>query len=233
MLSFKEIRELIDLVSERHLAGLEIEQAGFRVRIEGVHPAAETGTASAPAQPARASRLLESAAATPPAPVEDKTLHVITSPIVGTFYRSPSPEADAFADVGQRVARGKILCIIESMKLMNEIESDVEGEIVEVYPRNGQPVEYGEKLFAIRRGRVSVKRVPASPPGVLAPRRLPCSRKSSSPTAARSRCGSSRRAASSGSRRSRSTARRIATRSTCATRTRTSASGRTPRRLRT
>ena len=85
-----------------------------------------------------------------PAPAEDKNVHVITSPIVGTFYRSASPEADPFAEIGQRVARGKILCIIESMKLMNEIESDVEGEIVEVFPRNGQPVEYGEKLFAIR-----------------------------------------------------------------------------------
>ncbi|MDQ6894974.1 MAG: acetyl-CoA carboxylase biotin carboxyl carrier protein [Acidobacteriota bacterium] len=149
MLSFKEIRELIDLVAERHLAGLEIEQAGFRVRIEGVHPAGNGSTsASGPGAPALPP--LEPAASTPPAPVEDKTLHVITSPIVGTFYRSASPEADPFADVGQRVARGKILCIIESMKLMNEIESDVEGEIVEVYPRNGQPVEYGEKLFAIR-----------------------------------------------------------------------------------
>jgi acetyl-CoA carboxylase biotin carboxyl carrier protein len=77
-------------------------------------------------------------------------VHVITSPIVGTFYRAPSPEAGPFAEVGERIARGKILCIIESMKLMNEIESDVEGEILEVYPRNGQPVEYGEKLFAIR-----------------------------------------------------------------------------------
>ena len=85
-----------------------------------------------------------------PEPVQDKSIHVITSPIVGTFYRSPSPEANAFAEVGQRITRGKILCIIESMKLMNEIESDVEGEILEVYPSNGQPVEYGEKLFAIR-----------------------------------------------------------------------------------
>ncbi|HYK41089.1 MAG TPA: acetyl-CoA carboxylase biotin carboxyl carrier protein [Thermoanaerobaculia bacterium] len=150
MLSFKEIRELIDLVSERHLAGLEIEQAGFRVRIEGVHPAGNGAVQSPPAGAAALPAFEPAAAAAPPPPAEDKTLHVITSPIVGTFYRSPSPEADAFAEVGQRVARGKILCIIESMKLMNEIESDVEGEIIEVYPRNGQPVEYGEKLFAIR-----------------------------------------------------------------------------------
>jgi acetyl-CoA carboxylase biotin carboxyl carrier protein len=92
------------------------------------------------------------AAVPPPSPSAEPGpgVHVITSPIVGTFYRAPSTEADPFAEVGQRVSRGKILCIIESMKLMNEIESDVEGEIVEVYPRNGQPVEYGEKLFAIK-----------------------------------------------------------------------------------
>lgn len=149
MLSFKEIRELIDLVSERGLSALEIEQAGFRVRIEGVRPAEQNGAASAAAA-ALAAALPPALAAVPEPPAEDKTLHVITSPIVGTFYRSPSPESDSFAEIGQRVARGKILCIIESMKLMNEIESDVEGEIVEVYPKNGQPVEYGEKLFAIR-----------------------------------------------------------------------------------
>ena len=147
MLSFKEIRDLIDLVAERGLSGLEIEQTGFRIRIEGVRPAINGGTSAVP--------LLSSpSTAEPPAvpaPVEPKEdLHVIRSPIVGTFYRSPSPEADSFAEIGQKVARGKILCIIESMKLMNEIESDVEGEIVEVYPQNGQPVEYGEKLFAIR-----------------------------------------------------------------------------------
>src|SRR6478736_531604 len=108
MLSFKEIKELIDLVTERGLSGLEIERAGFRIRIEGARPAAPDG----------------------------EGVHVITSPIVGTFYRAPSPEAEAFADVGSRVSKGKVLCIIESMKLMNEIESDVEGEIVEVYARN-------------------------------------------------------------------------------------------------
>jgi acetyl-CoA carboxylase biotin carboxyl carrier protein len=152
MLSFKEIRDLIDLVAERGLSGLEIEQSGFRIRIEGARATAGDSNgalplAAAPAAAAggRPASLPEPAAAEP---AED--LHVITSPIVGTFYRSPSPEADPFAAIGQKVSRGKILCIIESMKLMNEIESDVEGEIVEVYARNGQPVEYGEKLFAIR-----------------------------------------------------------------------------------
>jgi acetyl-CoA carboxylase biotin carboxyl carrier protein len=155
MLSLKEIRELVDLVTERGLAGLEIERAGFRLRIEGRRPgpaesslpSGETGPVGHTVGPGPRT----AAGAVPEAaPVEDANVHVITSPIVGTFYRAPSPEAEAFAEVGQRISKGKILCIIESMKLMNEIESDVEGEVVAVYPRNGQPVEYGEKLFAIR-----------------------------------------------------------------------------------
>jgi acetyl-CoA carboxylase biotin carboxyl carrier protein len=154
MLSMKEIRELVELVTERGLAGLEIERAGFRLRIDGPRPAgaeAPSGHAHAfsHAAPPAAPRIAEAPGA-PEVAAEDENVHVITSPIVGTFYRSPSPEADAFAEVGQRIGKGKILCIIESMKLMNEIESDVEGEVVAVYPRNGQPVEYGEKLFAIR-----------------------------------------------------------------------------------
>ena len=154
MLSFKEIKDLIDLVAQRGLSALEVEQTGFRIRIEGVRPAAGNGTAPAAEAlpPAAALPSLPSTPATTVPIVQDeqKDLHVITSPIVGTFYRAPSPEADPFAEVGQRIPKGKVLCIIESMKLMNEIESDVEGEIVEIFPRNGQPVEYGEKLFAIR-----------------------------------------------------------------------------------
>jgi acetyl-CoA carboxylase biotin carboxyl carrier protein len=148
MLSLKEIRELIDLVAERGLSGLEIERSGFRLRIEGRRPTVIEVPVAPLAAPATGRAA--GAPAVEPQPEEDRNVHVITSPIVGTFYRSASPEAEAFADVGARVAKGKILCIIESMKLMNEIESDVEGEVVAVYPRNGQPVEYGEKLFAIR-----------------------------------------------------------------------------------
>ncbi len=153
MLSFKEIKDLIDLVAQTGLSALEVEQTGFRIRIEGVRAAAGNGTPSAVESAAPPS--LPAAPSSPaPAPAaaaeEQKGLHVITSPIVGTFYRAPSPEADPFAEVGQKVSKGKTLCIIESMKLMNEIESDVEGEILEVFAVNGQPVEYGEKLFAIR-----------------------------------------------------------------------------------
>ena len=149
MYSLKEIRELVDLVTERGLSGLEIERSGFRLRIEGRRPASSDGaTAAAPVHAATGHAPAPPAA--PETPAEDRNVHVITSPIVGTFYRSPSPEAEAFAEVGARIVKGKTLCIIESMKLMNEIESDVDGEVVAVYPRNGQPVEYGEKLFAIR-----------------------------------------------------------------------------------
>ncbi len=150
MLSLKEIRELVDLVTERGLSSLEIERAGFRLRIEGRRPLAAEATMTAPAAHAGVPAPRPAAVAPEATPAPEENVHVITSPIVGTFYRSASPEAEAFAEVGQRIAKGKILCIIESMKLMNEIESDVEGEVVAVYPRNGQPVEYGEKLFAIR-----------------------------------------------------------------------------------
>src|SRR6266516_6005942 len=150
MLSFKEIKELIDLVSERGLSGLEIERTGFRLRIEGVRPAASNGLAEGASVEKAALSPASAASFAEPAVEEAEDVHVLTSPIVGTFYRAPSPEAESFAEVGSRVSKGKVLCIIESMKLMNEIESDVEGEIVAVYARNGQPVEYGEKLFGIR-----------------------------------------------------------------------------------
>ena len=150
MLSFKEIKELIDLVSERGLSGLEIERTGFRLRIEGGRPATANGLAEAASVEKAALSPGTPGSSAEPAAEEAEDVHVITSPIVGTFYRAPSPEAESFAEVGSRVSKGKVLCIIESMKLMNEIESDVEGEIVAVYARNGQPVEYGEKLFGIR-----------------------------------------------------------------------------------
>lgn len=151
MLSFKEIKELIALVSERGLGSIEVERAGFRLKVEGrPAPLVLESSEAALSSSLAASATAAAAAETPASEQLSEDVHVITSPIVGTFYRSPSPESDPFAEVGQKISRGKILCIIESMKLMNEIESDVAGEIVEVYPRNGQPVEYGEKLFAIK-----------------------------------------------------------------------------------
>ena len=162
MLSFKEIKELIDLVAEKNLSGVEIERAGFRLRIEGTRENANGSGGpvyyTPLPEPVRVSGTAPAALAAPsaetPAPpaaaAEDETLHYIVSPIVGTFYRSASPEAAPFVSPGDRVEKNKILCIIEAMKLMNEIESDVGGEVVKVFPQNGQPVEYGEKLFAIK-----------------------------------------------------------------------------------
>lgn len=173
MLTFEQIKELIEQVADRGLQGLEVERSGFRLKIEGqasVSPVpAPAATASATegsprggASAAPASAASGAAAATPQTsgPADSKPeaapegpppgAQMLSSPIVGTFYRRPSSDADPFVEVGSKVKTGQVLCIVEAMKLMNEIESDVDGEVVEVYPENGQPVEFGEPLFAIR-----------------------------------------------------------------------------------
>lgn len=156
--NLKEIFELMDKVAQSGLGMLEIESSGMRLRIEGKRgePAAVHQVESATNRPApRAPSVGEPAPPHALTSLEhseetENSWHLVTAPIVGTFYRSPNPEAEPFVDVGDRVAKGRILCIIEAMKLMNEIESDGEGVIVKVYPQNGQPVEYGEKLFALK-----------------------------------------------------------------------------------
>ena len=171
MLTFEQIKELIDRVASHRLSGFELERSGFRLKIDGQksneQAAVETVTIAAP--PAVAENVSAPPSAGPPlprpvaeapqaaaeAPQSDEPppgSHVLTSPIVGTFYRSPDPNSPPFAEVGDRVATGQILCIVEAMKLMNEIESDVDGKIVKVYAENAQPVEYGEPLFAIQAG---------------------------------------------------------------------------------
>lgn len=169
LLTFEQIKELIELVSERRLQGLELERSGFRLKVDGqamaqqvvyatTAPSAETSLQSAgPAPAAMALPAAPPPAATAPAAAAPEKAagppagsHVITSPIVGTFYRASSPTAPPFVEVGARVKKGQVLCIIEAMKLMNEIESDVDGEILEIYPQNAQPVEFGEPLFAVR-----------------------------------------------------------------------------------
>jgi len=164
-MNVKEIKELVDLVSRRGLAGLEIERAGFRLRIEGApaHRAApvftqalaDPATSEAPALPpaAPASLAAQHVAPGPPGSGEREGFHVITAPIVGTFYRAANPDAEPFVKVGDVVEKGKTLCIVEAMKLMNEIESDTSGEVLRVFVENGQPVEYGQPLFGIRPSR--------------------------------------------------------------------------------
>ena len=156
-MNFKEILELIDRVAERGIAELEIEQAGTKLRIQGkvsqpqvIHSyGQELQREPLTSLPAPAGGALPPK----PEPQEEENeagLHIITSPIVGTFYRSPNPEAQPFVSVGDHVSKGAVICIVEAMKLMNEIESDIDGEVVKIYPQNGQPVEYGEKLLAVR-----------------------------------------------------------------------------------
>jgi len=156
VLTFEQIKELIELVAQNRLQGIELERSGFRLKIDGqqalapaaAHPGDAGAAAAAPAVAAPG----PAAAPAPAAPAEQipAGAHVLTSPIVGTFYRAPAPDADPFVEVGSRVKKGQVLCIIEAMKLMNEIESDVDGVIAEIYPQNAQAVEFGEPLFAIR-----------------------------------------------------------------------------------
>lgn len=159
LLNFKEILELIDKVSDSGLGAVEVETSGVRLRIEGKPNeqviVRETAPAAPVPQPVAAAPAVDAAkdaAAAKPADEPEEDLHVVTSPIVGTFYTAANPEADPFVSVGDRVSKGKVLCIVEAMKLMNEIESDVDGTIAKIYPQNGQPIEYGEKLFAVRLG---------------------------------------------------------------------------------
>ncbi len=161
MLTYDQIKELIQIVSERHLHELEIERSGFRLKITGAGPITTPTVGmeprvALPASPAPPPAHYEAPAATETrsaasAPrLEEANLHLIASPIVGTFYGSPSPTAEAFVRVGDRVRKGQVLCIIEAMKLMNEIECDLDGVVAEIHPRNAQPVEFGEPLFGIR-----------------------------------------------------------------------------------
>ena len=163
MLTFEQIKELVELVSRRGLGGLELERSGFRLKIDGRRGrAAAAPAAAAPAShgaprpeaaPAAGGEGAAAAAggaegAAEPGPPEGA--HVVNSPIVGTFYRAPAPDADNFVEVGSRVKPGQVLCIVEAMKIMNEIESDAAGVVVEIYPKNAQAVEFGEPLFALR-----------------------------------------------------------------------------------
>jgi acetyl-CoA carboxylase biotin carboxyl carrier protein len=164
LLTFEQIKELIELIAQRRLQGLELERSGFRLKIDG--QAQAQAVQFAPADPGSMAALPPLAASLPPAAppaggepspaataaggMPEANSHILTSPIVGTFYRSPSPDAPPFADVGARVKKGQVLCIIEAMKLMNEIESDVDGVVTKIFPQNAQAVEFGEPLFAIR-----------------------------------------------------------------------------------
>ena len=160
-MDFADIERILALVREHDLAEFELEKDGLKLRVRKagavptIHAAPIAPMAVMPPAAAQTPPAVRQAVPPPPAgdgaaddtPVE---LAVVKSPIVGTFYRSPEPGAPSFVEIGQRVKKDQVLCIIEAMKLMNEITSEYDGEIVSAYVENGKPVQYGERLFAIR-----------------------------------------------------------------------------------
>ncbi len=158
--SLQEIKDLIEFVAEKNFDQIEIERGDFRLRISKgaevtaptvIHSVASAApqVVAAPIAAAPAPSTTSVSVEAPAAPPEED-FHVVTSPIVGTFYRSSSPTVDAFTKIGDTVSAGQTLCIVEAMKLMNEIQSDVSGSIVKIFVENAQPVEYGQPLFGIK-----------------------------------------------------------------------------------
>jgi len=148
-----EIRELASLVDEHGFTDFEFENENIRVRLSKTVPAPvyqQAAAAAAPVQHQAPPAAAPIAAAEPAADV-DAGLYKITSPIVGTFYRSPGPDKDAYVSEGSKVTPESTVCIVEAMKLMNEIQAEVSGEIVKIYVENGQPVEYGQALFGVKK----------------------------------------------------------------------------------
>jgi acetyl-CoA carboxylase biotin carboxyl carrier protein len=161
-INMSELRELVTLITRNELTHFELEREGFHVKVSrgpqvetvaaltsAASPAPEKPGAGAsgpgvPTAPPHPGAQAEEAAS------EDQDLHIITSPIIGTFYRSPSPTAESFVRIGSKVEPNTVVCIIEAMKLMNEIQAETTGEVVKIYVENGQAVEYGQPLFGIK-----------------------------------------------------------------------------------
>jgi acetyl-CoA carboxylase biotin carboxyl carrier protein len=157
-LNLKELKEILQLLDEKEITEFELEEQGIKLRIRKASPAqvgqpviqavTAAGSFGPSATPGGSAAPAPQVAA--PAVEEEGGLFVVKSPIVGTFYRSPDPSSAPFVSVGDQIKVGQVLCIIEAMKLMNEIEAEVGGEVVRVVHDNGQPVQYGEPLFVIR-----------------------------------------------------------------------------------
>lgn len=169
-INMNELRELIGLITENGLTNFELEREGFRVKV-GRGTLSEEASALAPLLPGATEKQFAAGAGSPTgnpvqsiptsapphpgaqaeeAASEDQDLHIITSPIVGTFYRSPSPTGESFVRIGSQVEPNTVVCIIEAMKLMNEIQAETTGELVKIYVENAQAVEYGQPLFGIK-----------------------------------------------------------------------------------
>ena len=157
-MNIKEVKDLINEVLRSDISEFELEHTGTRLRLKrglssnstaishaALKPASDVEFSAKPAIEEAVSPALNSTEDS-----EDRTLHIITSPIVGTVYRAPSPGAEPYVKLGDQIEEGAILCLVEAMKLMNEIPSDIDGEVARIYIENGHPVEFGQKLFGIR-----------------------------------------------------------------------------------
>ena len=147
--STKQIQELIDLLRRNNLTELEFERQGIRIRVRHELVARPLATSAQESVPILAQQPMHSASATASVSDASTGFVTVTSPLVGTFYRSPSPDADPYVDEGESVKKGQVLCIVEAMKLMNEIESEVDGRLVKILVENTKSVEYGQALFLI------------------------------------------------------------------------------------
>jgi len=146
-----EIKQLMEYLENSSFVEFEIEREGVKLKLVRRGAGAAEPPVMMVAAPAAAAPIAAAPAAPVPVAAADAVdQHVVKSPIVGTFYRSSAPDAKPFANIGDRVAKGQILCIVEAMKLMNEIESDCDGEVLEILVSNGQPVEFGEPMFRLR-----------------------------------------------------------------------------------
>jgi acetyl-CoA carboxylase biotin carboxyl carrier protein len=150
-IDYEEITKLVSFLEEKHLTHFELEVEGFKIKISRALPqVAAPAEVSVPAPAPQPEPAQPAAQASPGAGEAPGAFHYITSPMVGTFYRAPDPTSPSFVEIGEEVKKSQTLCIIEAMKLMNEIESDLDGIVAEIYVENGKPVEYGQRLFALR-----------------------------------------------------------------------------------
>jgi acetyl-CoA carboxylase biotin carboxyl carrier protein len=148
---FKEIKTIIDLMKKNDLSVFEIEREGFRLKLQKAAIAETTSAASAaPHAPPKSTPAAPETPAAAPKPIESAPLKEIVSPMVGTFYRSGAPDASPFVDVGSEVTEDTVVCIIEAMKVMNEIKAETSGVVAEVVAENSKPVQFGEVLFRVR-----------------------------------------------------------------------------------
>ena len=161
-MDLKQIKQIIDLMKRSELTEFAVEEEGFKLKIRrgsnGL-PIVSTGKGSNPpfapvdynsVPPMPVPAPIQASTAAAPAPAEEPGISFVKSPMVGTFYRAPSPESKPFVDVGSKIEDNSLVCIIEAMKIMNEIQAETKGTIVEILVENGQPVEYGQRLFKLR-----------------------------------------------------------------------------------